>query len=173
MPLFKSLWGSLLLSILLGLIVFLPYFSLSTYRPVYAPFLDASTSDKAVVFFGYTHCPDICPTTLAILRNLLSDLPQSDWPQVVFVDIDANSNSELAAQYAHFFHPEFMGIHANSGLLPKLKDSFGLNIEQQGGQIMHDGRTYLLKRQQNKWYLTKAYNPSTFDASDLEKDLLE
>ncbi|MDF2176631.1 SCO family protein [Aliiglaciecola sp. CAU 1673] len=167
----KTVWGILLLSILIGVIFLLPYTSLSSDKPVYAPFLETEKADKAIVFFGFTRCPDICPTTLATLRNLLNRVPQTQWPRVVFVDIDANSNSADAQRYASFFHPDFIGIHADQELLPKLKDSFGLNIQQQGEQIMHDGRTYLLVQKQRQWHLIKTYNPSTFDASDLEADL--
>jgi protein SCO1/2 len=68
---------------------------------------------KAVVlFFGYTHCPDVCPTTLASLaqaRKLLG--PQAERVQVLFVTLDPERDTpQLLARYVPAFDPSFVGL---------------------------------------------------------------
>lgn len=68
---------------------------------------------KAVlIFFGYTHCPDICPTAMArfagVARQLGDDARRL---QVVFVTLDpARDTREVLARYVPFFHPDFIGL---------------------------------------------------------------
>ncbi len=67
-----------------------------------------------LLFFGFTNCPDICPTTLAMLGSLeksLSDLPAADRPQVIFVSVDPERDTpERVAAYVNFFSPSFTGV---------------------------------------------------------------
>jgi protein SCO1/2 len=68
---------------------------------------------KAVLlFFGYTHCPDICPTTMArfaaVSKRLGDDARRL---QVVFVTLDpGRDTTEVLARYVPFFHPDFVGL---------------------------------------------------------------
>jgi protein SCO1/2 len=71
---------------------------------------------KAVVlFFGYTQCPDVCPTTLATLRDAMALLGEdAKRVQVLFVTVDpARDTPALLAQYAPAFHPSFLGLYAD------------------------------------------------------------
>jgi protein SCO1 len=66
-----------------------------------------------MVFFGFTSCPDICPTTLATLSQAtrqLADLPAAEQPRVLLVTVDPerDSPSQLAA-YVRFYDPAFLG----------------------------------------------------------------
>jgi len=55
-------------------------------------FLDQHGNKNALVFFGFRGCNDVCPMTLSILSRLLDSQPNTQqWPQVIFVDIDAES----------------------------------------------------------------------------------
>ena len=81
-----------------------------------------------LVLFGYSHCPDNCPTSLAelsLLRNALQDLPL----QVVFVSVDARDNPATLARYVRYFHPDFMGITGDRLNLTALADSMGVRFE--------------------------------------------
>ena len=168
----KYLVSSSLLVLLFAIIFAIPFVPLDANKPVDVAFLEQNGSDKAVVFFGFSHCTDVCPTSLAVISHLMNNTDQqAQWPQVAFIDIDSNSSTAAASRYAKQFHPSFKGIHANADLLAKLKGDFGLNIRQQGEQIMHRGRTYVLNRINQQWYLVKSYNPDTFDAATLERDL--
>jgi len=68
----------------------------------------------SLLFFGFTSCPDICPTTLAMLGDLeksLADLPDADRPRIVFVSVDPERDTpERVAAYVSFFSPAFTGV---------------------------------------------------------------
>lgn len=68
----------------------------------------------SLIFFGFTSCPDICPTTLAMLGELdesLADLDPASRPRVVFVSVDPERDTpERVAAYVGFFSPAFTGV---------------------------------------------------------------
>lgn len=65
-----------------------------------------------VVFFGFTHCPDVCPTTLAELANVMKELgPLADKVQVLFVTVDPERDTpEVLAKYVPAFDARFLGL---------------------------------------------------------------
>ncbi|MBC2653864.1 SCO family protein [Pseudomonas sp. MSSRFD41] len=71
----------------------------------------------SLLFFGYTFCPDICPTTLAQLRQIKSELPKEvvDQLQVVLVSVDPNRDTpQQLKQYLGYFDKDFKGLTASS-----------------------------------------------------------
>lgn len=68
-----------------------------------------------VLFFGYTQCPDVCPTTMAKMATVMKDLgPASKDVQVLFVTLDPERDTqELLAAYVPVFHPSFIGLYGN------------------------------------------------------------
>ena len=71
-----------------------------------------------LIFFGFTHCPDICPTTLAELAELKSQLlgTEAEAVQVVMVSVDPARDTTLRmAQYVPYFHPDFLGVTGEFG----------------------------------------------------------
>ncbi|MGO9992646.1 MAG: SCO family protein [Steroidobacteraceae bacterium] len=70
----------------------------------------------SMMFFGYTNCPDFCPTTLSTLAALEKRLRASGAPvrpHVIFVSVDAKRDTpELLAKYVPYFDPEFIGVTA-------------------------------------------------------------
>lgn len=71
------------------------------------------------MFFGYTHCPDICPTTLttlsAVARNIAALPNPPTTPQFAFVSIDPERDTpELLAKYVPYFNPDFIGVTGSS-----------------------------------------------------------
>jgi protein SCO1/2 len=75
--------------------------------------LDSYKGKVLVVFFGYTQCPDVCPTTMAEMAGVMKELgPQADQVQVLFITLDpARDTKELLAQYAPTFDPRFVGLY--------------------------------------------------------------
>jgi len=76
-----------------------------------------------LLFFGYTHCPDVCPVTLTVLKNALALMAGAGTdaasPQVVFVSVDpARDTLDHLAAYVGHFNPEFLGV---TGAEPDLK----------------------------------------------------
>ncbi len=67
-----------------------------------------------LLFFGFTHCPDICPTTMLTLKNVRQKLEaQQQWPnlRVIMVSVDPDRDTpERLAPYVQYFHPEFKGV---------------------------------------------------------------
>ena len=77
--------------------------------------LDSLGGRWTLLFFGYTHCPDVCPVTLSVLKNALAlierDDPGAERPQVVFVSVDpARDSLEHLAAYVSHFDPAFLGV---------------------------------------------------------------
>ena len=77
--------------------------------------LDRMTGRWTLLFFGYTHCPDVCPVTMLVMKNALALMSESDAdaesPQVVFVSVDpARDTLEHMAAYVSHFSPDFLGV---------------------------------------------------------------
>jgi protein SCO1/2 len=69
----------------------------------------------SMLFFGYTNCPDFCPTTLSTLAAMQKQLraEHSVLPQVIFVSVDAKRDTPAQlANYVPYFDPEFIGLTA-------------------------------------------------------------
>jgi protein SCO1/2 len=68
----------------------------------------------SILFFGFTSCPDVCPTTLALLAQVekqLADLPTEHRPHIVLVSVDPQRDTpERLAQYVKSFSPTFTGV---------------------------------------------------------------
>ena len=75
-----------------------------------------------LVFLGFTHCPDVCPTTLAELATAQKQwaaLPDSTRPRVLFVSVDPDRDTAiLAGEYAHAFHRDTLAV---TGDVPALE----------------------------------------------------
>ncbi|WP_025744950.1 SCO family protein [Salinivibrio costicola] len=82
-----------------------------------------------IVYFGYTHCPDVCPTSLAVLSAALKSLPESTQKAVspVFITLDPKRDtSRKAAEYAHFFHPLITGVSGSKAQIDQLAKRYGV-----------------------------------------------
>lgn len=166
------LWGSVLLWLtLVAFVIYLPFMPLITNKQVDLPFLTSQGSDKALVFFGFRSCDDVCPITLSTISQLLHlEKNRAKWPQVAFINIDRTSNAKEAKDYATLFHPAFVGYHPEKEELSKFSAMFGLDIRQIEEQIFHLGRLYLLEREKGNWRLKKAYQAGTFSVELLQDD---
>ena len=80
-----------------------------------------------VVFFGFTQCPDVCPTTMAELKAVMEKLgPDADRVQVLFVTVDPERDTQaLLAQYVPAFDARFLGLRpADEAALQKVTKDF-------------------------------------------------
>ena len=87
----------------------------------------ADYKGKAVVlFFGYTHCPDVCPTTMAELAQALQQLgADAKRVQVLFVTVDPERDTPpVLAQYVQAFNPAFVGLRPSDAQLAKVAKDF-------------------------------------------------
>jgi protein SCO1/2 len=78
------------------------------------------------VFFGYVHCPDVCPTTLSDFSLALQQLgPQADRVQVIFVTVDPQRDTpELLKQFVPAFNPGFLGMYTDEASLRLLAKEY-------------------------------------------------
>lgn len=92
-----------------------------------------------LVFFGYTQCPDICPTTLVVLRDLRRLAGgQERNVQYVFVSVDPErDNTRTLRDYAHYFDPELIAVTGRHTELMRLTRALGAYYE--AGKA-HNGR---------------------------------
>lgn len=104
-----------------------------------------------VMFFGYTHCPQICPTTLADLAQVMRLLGKdADRVQVLFVTLDPERDTrELLAQYPPAFYPTFKGLSGDSMATAQAAQAFGVIYQKQankngGYDLDHSAGTYLI-----------------------------
>jgi protein SCO1 len=79
-----------------------------------------------VMFFGYTRCPDVCPTTLAELKMVKEQLGKDgDRVQVLFVTVDPDRDTqELLARYVPAFDPSFIGLRGDAAATAKVAKDF-------------------------------------------------
>ena len=88
-----------------------------------------------LVFFGFTHCPDVCPTTLQVLANAkaaLDDLGVSPLPRIVLVSVDPERDTpEILAQYVGHFGAGNLGITGSLEGVRALTAGLGIYFEKQ------------------------------------------
>lgn len=92
------------------------------------PFTLADLRGKwSLLFFGFTHCPDICPVTLAVMDKTHSRLAQARDVQFVFVTVDPERDTpERMEQYLTSFNPEFVGLGGSAEQIAGLTGQVGL-----------------------------------------------
>ena len=105
----------------------------------------------SVVFFGFTQCPDVCPTTLAQLGEVMRALGRdAERVQVVMVSVDPERDTpEVLKQYMAAFHPGFLGLRGDEPALKQTAASFRAYFakapQPDGGYTMdHTGSIYLI-----------------------------
>lgn len=88
--------------------------------------LDDYKGKVAIAFFGFTQCPDVCPTALAELSQTLSLLgDQADQVQVLLISVDPERDTpQILSEYVGAFHPSFVGLTGTKDQLHKAAQSF-------------------------------------------------
>jgi protein SCO1/2 len=99
----------------------------------------------SILFFGFTSCPDVCPTTLALLAQVekkLADLPAEQRPHIVLVSVDPKRDTpERLARYVKSFSPTFTGITGEPAAMQEFALKMGVPVaisEQAGGNYTVD-----------------------------------
>ena len=125
------------------------------------------------IFFGFTHCPDVCPTTLARLAKLRRQLGQGDDAlAIVFVSVDPERDgpAEVGA-YAKLFDTPVIGLTGSPAQVEQIKKSYGVYSAKApqpgGGYSVDHTATVFLMDQAGKFVATLA--PEEGDAVALDK----
>jgi protein SCO1/2 len=102
--------------------------------------LSALRGRAAFLFFGYTHCPDECPTTLTNfvrIKQMLGDQAQD--VTFVFVSVDGERDTpEQMTTYLNHFDPAFVGMTGGEAALRSMGTEFGLVFEKQSATTVHE-----------------------------------
>lgn len=107
-----------------------------------------------LIAFGYTYCPDICPTTLAEITIIMKQLGGlADLVQPIFVSVDPERDTpEVLERYTRYFHPRLIGLTGEPALIRRAADNFKVRYEKHeepGGDplryaVDHSAGMYLL-----------------------------
>lgn len=106
------------------------------------------------LFFGYTHCPDVCPTTMADMNRAMKLLgPLAKDVQVVFVTLDPERDTvEVLNRYVPYFNPDFVGLRGDADTTKKLAQEFKVFYARQstdskaGYLVDHSAGVYAFDR---------------------------
>ena len=124
-----------------------------------------------LLFFGYTSCPDVCPTTMAELKQALEKLGERDAKQVrvLFVTVDPERDTpERVQEYVNHFNPNFIGLSGREPELAKVWREYGVFRETVKGTsaagylVNHTARVTLIDQQGNL-RLSYAFDSSVED----------
>ena len=127
---------------------------------------------KAVVlFFGYTQCPDVCPTTLAELAEAMKRLgPDADRVQVLFATVDPERDTaDLLSKYVPAFDPHFLGLYGDAAATERTAKEFKILYQKQPGRtpgsytVDHSAGTFVFDPQGKlRLYVSYGQGPAVF-----------
>ncbi len=141
--------------------------------------LRPETADVVTLLYvGYTHCPDLCPTHMAEIAAALKELPAKEHPgvKVLFVTSDPGRDTPaVLREWLAKFDPSFIGLTETPDELAALQQDLGMNVATQGEHTEHDydvsHASYVLAFPRNDRSAMLAY-PSGMTREDYRADLL-
>jgi len=128
-----------------------------------------------VVFFGFVHCPDVCPTTLARFASVMKALgPDAQRVQVVLITVDPDRDSaEVLSKYVTAFNPTFLGLTGDAAAIERTAKEFRVIYQKQPGQtpetytVDHSSGTYVFDPKGR----VRLFVSGQQDAATLEHDI--
>ena len=135
----------------------------------------------SVVFFGYTHCPDVCPTTLAELAEVKRMLgPQGDRVEAIFVTVDPERDTpEILTAYMNNFGPGFVALRGTPAQTAAAAREFKVFYAKVPGKtddsytVDHTAGSYVIDTQGRLRLFARYGMPADALASDLKQLLAE
>lgn len=108
------------------------------------------------IYFGYTYCPDVCPTSLSALAQALNNMPKSDANDVIglFISVDPDRDTLKNLQdYAKYFHPNFQGATTTKENIDEISSRYGAHYQKvelansaMGYSVAHTSIIYLFDK---------------------------
>jgi len=128
-----------------------------------------------ILYFGYTHCPDICPTTLANLASVLKALgPKADNVRVLFVSVDPNRDTApVLKQYVQAFAPQIDGLTGTPDEIAMLARRYRVTYQVtpaspgQDYEVMHSDSIFFFDPAGHARYVTTSSDDTTAIAGDV------
>jgi len=106
------------------------------------------------IYFGYTQCPDVCPTNLAFLGTAFKQLSKKELENVqgIFISVDPGRDTpEILADYTKYFHPKIIGISGTPEMIDPVVAAYGAYYEKVSFSnsammygISHTSETYIV-----------------------------
>ncbi len=105
-----------------------------------------------LVFFGYTHCPDLCPTTLSEISTVFKEMGADAKISALFVTIDPERDTpQTLGTYLESFDPRIIGLHGDPAQTKAIAQAFKVYFKKQSGEngdytMDHTGVVYLMDK---------------------------
>ncbi|MES9861734.1 MAG: SCO family protein [Candidatus Thiodiazotropha sp. LLP2] len=125
----------------------------------------------ALLYFGYTKCPDICPTSLSVISQALNELSEDELKAVqgVFVSVDPKrDNFQVLDEYVGYFHPNLIGLTGSETEIAEAAKLYGaqyseVNLEGSafGYAVNHSATIYLITPKGQLRFIFPHQTPST------------
>ncbi len=110
-----------------------------------------------LLYFGYTQCPDVCPTSFSLMAQALNELSEQELSQIVgiFVSVDPKRDTvEHLADYVSYFHPSFIGVTGSPEAVAQAASLYGVQFSYtddsnsaMGYIVNHSAAVYLIDQQ--------------------------
>ena len=132
--------------------------------------LDQFRGKVVLLYFGYTKCPDVCPTSLATISQALNELSEVELNSVqsLFISVDPERDSfELLEKYTRYFHTNLIGVTGSRGEIEEVAKRYGVQYEKVdlsdsnfGYAINHSSGTYLITPEGELGFVLPHQTPS-------------
>lgn len=132
--------------------------------------LDQFRGKVVLLYFGYTKCPDVCPTSLATISQALNELSEAELNsvQTLFISVDPERDTfKLLDNYASYFHDNVIGATGSSGEIEEVAKRYGVQYEKVdlgestfGYAINHSSGTYLITPEGELGFVLPHQTPS-------------
>lgn len=119
--------------------------------------LSSFKGKTVAIFFGYTYCPDVCPTALAMLGEGLKGLSKEELEDFngIFISVDPNRDTlKNLKDYAQYFHPSFIGATSNEKNILEVTKNYGTYFQKEylpntkeGYSVSHTSSIYIFDKQ--------------------------
>ena len=134
-----------------------------------------------LMFFGYTHCPDVCPLALSRIKSALASIGgQAQQVRVLFVTVDPKRDTlQDLKRYTEFFGPQFVGLRGSAEALRELtkkyRISYGYDTPDASGNynVSHSSAIYIFDRQGEARLLVRPEDSVAAISTDLKRLLAE
>ena len=122
------------------------------------------------LYFGYTHCPDVCPATMANLTDMLAKVASPD-VRILFVTVDPERDTDaVMTDYARAFTPQAVGLRGSPNALANLARTYRVAYEVKKGppyEVMHSNAVFFFDKDGR----TRLVTTDTSDASAMAEDV--